>query len=199
MLDLTPGFLSNRQHPDGPVYCLQDTHWSGVGCVLAASRIADRVRQRRWYVDLERQAYRHEWYGLTLAGDLSNELSDRGFTTEQIRLRRVGVGSTERLGVVEPDTDSPVVLLGDSHNLVFHAGGDMHAEASGLADQLALELGFPVDLVAVRGAGATPARINLLRRAQRAPGYWTAKRLVIWCFAAREFTESDGWRMVPIG
>jgi alginate O-acetyltransferase complex protein AlgJ len=56
-----------------------------------------------------------------------------------------------------------------------------------------------VDVVGVRGSGATAARINLLRRAQRAPGYWADKRLVLWCFAARELTESDGWRLVPIG
>ena len=61
------------------------------------------------------------------------------------------------------------MLLGDSHNLVFHAGDDMLASGAGLPDQLALELGFPVDLVAVRGSGATPARINLFRRAQKDP------------------------------
>ena len=69
---------------------------------------------------------------------------------------------------------------------------------AGLPDQLALELGFPVDLVAVRGSGATPARINLLRRAQKDPNYWAGKKWIIWCFAAREFTESDGWRKVPL-
>ena len=74
----------------------------------------------------------------------------------------------------------------------------MLARGAGLPDQLALELGFPVDLVAVRGSGATPARINLLRRAQKDPNYWAGKKWVVWCFAAREFTESDGWRKVPI-
>ena len=74
----------------------------------------------------------------------------------------------------------------------------MLAKGAGLPDQLALELGFPVDLVAVRGSGATPSRINLLRRAQKDPNYWTGKKWVIWCFSAREFTESDGWRKVPL-
>jgi alginate O-acetyltransferase complex protein AlgJ len=40
--------------------------------------------------------------------------------------------------------------------------------------------------------------VNLLRRAQADPDYLGGKRLVIWCFAARELTESDGWRHVPI-
>jgi alginate O-acetyltransferase complex protein AlgJ len=53
--------------------------------------------------------------------------------------------------------------------------------------------------MAVRGSGATPARFNLLRRARRSPGFWDQKRLVIWVFSVREFTEADGWRVMPIG
>ncbi len=91
-----------------------------------------------------------------------------------------------------------MVLLGDSHNLVFHSGGDMHAKGAGLADQLASLWGLPVDLVAVRGSGATPARINLLRQARANPKYLGEKKIVVWCFAAREFTESQGWQKVPV-
>ena len=100
---------------------------------------------------------------------------------------------------ITTDPESPIVLLGDSHALVFHAGEDMHAVGAGLVDQIAFELGVPVELVAVRGSGATPARLNLMRRAQGTENYWERKRLVIWSFSAREFTESDGWQNVPIG
>jgi alginate O-acetyltransferase complex protein AlgJ len=111
---------------------------------------------------------------------------------EKIRLRFV----TDADGAAPTDwRESPIVLLGDSHTLVFHAGEDMHGTGAGLADQLALELGFPVDVVGVRGSGATPARINLLRRKDNLAG----KKLVIWCFSAREFTEATGgWRLVPV-
>jgi alginate O-acetyltransferase complex protein AlgJ len=94
-----------------------------------------------------------------------------------------------------PDRQSPVLLIGDSHNLVFHAGGDMHATGAGLPDHLAAALGFPVDLEAVRGSGATAPRINLARRRDNLAG----KRAVIWCFTVREFTESNtGWRAVQV-
>jgi alginate O-acetyltransferase complex protein AlgJ len=96
---------------------------------------------------------------------------------------------------VAPSRESPLLLLGDSHTLVFHAGGDMHARGAGLADQLALELGFAVDLVGVRGSGATPARINLARRKDGLAG----KRLVVWTFGARELSEApQGWARVPV-
>jgi alginate O-acetyltransferase complex protein AlgJ len=55
-----------------------------------------------------------------------------------------------------------------------------------------------VDLIGVRGSGATPARVNLLRLARGDAEYLGKKKLVIWCFAAREFTESAGWQKVPV-
>jgi alginate O-acetyltransferase complex protein AlgJ len=69
----------------------------------------------------------------------------------------------------------------------------MHARGGGLADQLALKLGFPVDLVAVRGSGANAARISLLRRRDSLAG----KKLVVWCLGARELSRSD-WRKIPV-
>ena len=71
----------------------------------------------------------------------------------------------------------------------------MHARGAGLPDQLALELGFAVDLVGVRGSGATPARINLARRKDGLAG----KKLVVWTFGARELSEAaQGWAKVPV-
>jgi alginate O-acetyltransferase complex protein AlgJ len=114
---------------------------------------------------------------------------------ERVSLRFVSREGDATGAPVAPDRASPVLLLGDSHTLVFHAGGDMHATGAGLPDQLARELGFAVDLVGVRGSGATPARINLARRA----GALDGKRLVVWCFGARELTEAaQGWAKVPV-
>ena len=199
VLDLTSLFLSDRGHPEGHLYCQQDTHWSGAATVLVAERIAAALDSRPWFDAVPKTTPQSEWKQVEIAGDLWEALAEPLPAKEHLSLRFVGTGSEGALIAVEPDPLSPVVLLGDSHTLVFHAGGDMHAEGAGLADQLALELGFAVDLVGVRGSGATVARINLLRQAQRTPEYWLRKRLVVWCFAAREFTESDGWRTVPIG
>ena len=198
VLDLTSLFIAGRFHADGPLYCRTDTHWSGTGCTVAAAAIADVIRDRVWYDELDTQPYDAAWYSATITGDLTRE-GGVSAPPEELRLRGVVTGTGRDRSPVSPDPHSPIVLLGDSHNLVFHAGDDMHATGAGLPDQLAFELGLPIDLVAVRGSGATPARINLLRRAQADPEYWSRKRFVIWCFAARELTESDGWRLVPIG
>lgn len=198
VLDLTDVFLQERFQDRGPLYCRQDTHWSGTGCVVAAREIAAFVKTMPWYEQVHAQPHASQWQEVQISGDLWRALDDPGVDRETVHLRQVGRETAAGLEPVEPDQASPVILLGDSHNLVFQAGGDMHARGAGLADQLALELGLPVDLIAVRGSGATPARINLFRRAQRDPGYWQDKMLVIWVFAAREFTHADGWRVVPI-
>jgi len=198
VLDLTSLFLANRFHREGALFCKQDTHWSGNGCVLAARRIREEIQGRPWLKTVPRSAYPTAWKSLPIEGDLWKALGDKNLPQEILSVRQVGTGSAGALKSIAPDQNSPVLLVGDSHNLVFHAGEDMHFRDAGLPDQLALELGFPVDLAAVRGSGATPARVNLLRRAQRDPNYWKKKKLVIWCFAAREFTLSDGWKKVPL-
>jgi hypothetical protein len=198
VLDLTNVFLEERFVEQGPLYCRQDTHWSGLGCVVAAREIGDLVRKMPWYADVTAQQFDQRWQDVQISGDLWRALNRPDLEREFVTLRQVGRKTASGLELVEPDQASPVILLGDSHNLVFQAGGDMHARGAGLADQLALELGLPVDLIAVRGSGATPARINLFRRAQRNPDYWQDKKLVVWVFTAREFTHADGWRLVPI-
>jgi hypothetical protein len=95
------------------------------------------------------------------------------------------------------DNDSPVILLGDSHTLVFQAGGDLHAQGAGLFDHLSANVGFAADLLGVRGSGVTPARIALYQKAKRDSGYLAGKKILVWCFAAREFT-AGGWRKIPV-
>ena len=198
VLDLTSFFLANRFHREGALFCKQDTHWSGNGCVLTARKIREEIQGRPWLKAIPKSTYQSAWKSLPIAGDLWKALGDKNLPPEILSVRQVGTGSAGALKSIAPDQKSPIILVGDSHNLVFHAGEDMQTRDAGLPDQLALELGFPVDLAAVRGSGATPARVNLLRRAQRDPNYWKKKKLVIWCFAAREFTQSDGWKKVPL-
>jgi alginate O-acetyltransferase complex protein AlgJ len=199
VIDPTDAFLERRVDAAEPLYCRQDTHWSGAACAVVAELLADVIRRRPWFGEISTTTYEAEPRRVEISGDLWTLLGDESLPRESLALRFVGTPRAEGLEPVPDDPDSPVLLLGDSHGLVFHAGDDMHARGAGLADQLAYELGFALDVMAVRGSGATPARFNLLRRARRSPGFWDQKRLVIWVFSVREFTEADGWRVMPIG
>jgi SGNH hydrolase-like domain, acetyltransferase AlgX len=195
VLNLSPVLIQNRDHSRGPVFCKTDSHWSGVGCVLAAQAIAEHVR-RKLAAPSARKEYTSNWKEVQITGDLAGLLpSDtRKPSPEVIAVQSVSEKGTG--AVVESDPNSPLLLLGDSHTLVYH---DFLAERAGLLDQLALELGFAPDLIGTRGSGATPVRINLYRRSLKDPGYLAKKKVVVWCFAAREFTEAtEGWAKAPI-
>ncbi len=200
VLDLTAEFFAHRIDEDA-LYCKTDTHWSGRACVFAARRIAADLKEKTWLESVPKKEFSSAWKRISINGDLRS--SDDKSPLETLPLRFVGTPSdkaksTANLQPIETSRESPVLLLGDSHDLVFHDGDDMHTRGAGLADQLAFELGFAVDLIAVRGSGATPARTDLMRRAKADSDYLKKKKLVIWCFSAREFTESLGWQKVPL-
>jgi SGNH hydrolase-like domain, acetyltransferase AlgX len=194
VLDLAPVFSKSRENARGALFCKTDTHWSGAGCVMAAEAIAAKVREK---IPLASRAekYAGDWEQVQFIGDLVRLLPAETPKPgpEKIVVRKVKDKATG--GTVQPDSDSPLLLLGDSHTLVFH---DFLTERAGLIDQLAKELGIAPDLIGTRGSGATEVRISLYRRSNKSPGYLGKKKIVVWCFAAREFTEAEGWEKLPV-
>lgn len=191
VLDLSPLFLQQRDSEHGPVFCKTDTHWSGKGCVVAAHAMAEKVK----LTAPERHDYATHWNQIDLTGDLLALLPHGAPKPppEKIFVREVGEKANGH--AVQPDPESPLLLMGDSHTLVYH---DFLAQASGLVDQLADELGFPPDLIGTRGSGAGAVRVDLYRRIRKSPGYLAKKKMIIWCFSAREFTEADAWARIPV-
>ncbi len=188
VLDLESLFTAHREEAD--LYLRTDTHWSPAGIALAAEALAARVAAfapAQANPDLVVSEPT-----LDLRGDLA---CARDNATESVTLTRVVVGSGRRAKPLAPDRSSPVLLMGDSHTLVFHAGEDLFATAAGLPDQLALRLGYAVDLLGVRGSGATTVRMDLMRRGDHCQG----KKVVIWVFTVRELTQSDqGWAKLAL-
>ncbi len=194
VLDLTPRLLAQRSESGSSLYCKTDTHWSGRAIDLAAQAIVEHVQDRPWLKERLKVGYESERRDVEITGDLARMLDETSPVRENLTLTFVGTRSGGNLIPVEPDRESPVLLMGDSHTLVFH-DPDLFARGAGLPDHLAFRLGFPVDLIGIRGSGATTTRIELLRRRDNLKG----KKLVVWCFSCREFTESvSGWRKVPV-
>ena len=192
VVDLAPTFLAYRGiHPDDLLYTKQDTHWSGTGIRIAAEEIAKELSGQKWVSSVSKATYKSSPLTITANGDLTSMIVGTKPSPEEIRLTKVVDGSG---AIVASSRQSPLVLLGDSHNLVYSIGDDMLASGCGLPENLTARIGFAPDVVAVRGSGATPARINLARRGDSLAG----KKAVVWCFTVREFTEGQGWRRVPV-
>ena len=193
VIDLSDEFLASRKTPTTlqPLYCMTDSHWSPWACELVAQRIKKELGEHDWLPKAGSSIFSVKSIPLEVIGDLLAIVPEAPVKKETLAARLI----TEKETV---DSNSPILLMGDSHCLVFHAGEDLHGTQGGLVDQLAFELNMPIDLLGVRGSGATATRVNLLQRIKDDAKYLGGKKVIIWCFAAREFTESQGWRKVPI-
>jgi alginate O-acetyltransferase complex protein AlgJ len=213
VVDLLPD-LRKLAAAGTPAFLKTDTHWSPPAVRLAAERIAAALRASPVAEAAalaapgegpgRRRAERSE-RKLGVRGDLARMLDGASAATEAVTVQSVKLtaptADNQPGGVEAVDRASPVVLMGDSFALAYHAavlvgegdgGGPVRG---GLPDHLAAELGRPVDLVASMGGGANAGRIDLARRRDNLAG----KRVVIWVFAARELTESpEGWKRIPV-
>jgi alginate O-acetyltransferase complex protein AlgJ len=194
VLDLSALFIEKRQGEHGAAFCQTDTHWSGAGCATAGQQIAEKVRSKLG-LPVNRDKYSAEWKEIQISGDLVTLLrSDvQKPAREKLQIRAVTDKATAK--PIQSDPNSSVLLLGDSHTLVYH---EFHAENAGLADQIAENLGFAPEWIGTRGSGASTVRSDLYRRSRHNPGYLSKKKIIIWCFAAREFTEADAWAQLPV-
>jgi alginate O-acetyltransferase complex protein AlgJ len=197
VLDLSKLFVAKRDENRGPVFCKTDSHWSGFGCVLAAEAIAEKVRAKIGKPATAKE-YVAEWKEAEREGDLAALLGPGGHKASPEKIAVQSVSEKGSGAAVEEDPNSPLLLIGDSHTLIYH-DRDFLPVRAGLVDQLALQLGFAPDLIGTSGSGATPVRINLYRRSVKDAGYLAKKKMIVWCFAAREFTEAtEGWTKVPV-
>ena len=190
VIDLTPTLMNARKNSTEPLYCKGDSHFSSYGCKVVAEAIA-QVMKKNYGLE-GTQSYAVEKNTATICGDLYKAAKGTAPKDETLTLYTVtGAGTKSK--------DSPVLMLGDSHTLVFDVGSDLFATGAGLPSLLAASAGMPVDVMGVRGSGATPARINTNRRSKSDKNFLKKKKLFIWCFSAREFTEASGWNAnVPV-
>lgn len=192
VVDLTPALLKQRQ-AGADTHCRQDTHWSPAAVKLAAKEIAAIVREQPFYKDHPRFKIDRESRAIDITGDLAALLQEANTPPEKITVEQI----TRDGKPIASDPQSPVVLIGDSHAIVYHQpiDGGINAQHAGLFDHLAAELGLAPEMLAVLGSGANASRLDLARRKDNLAN----KKVIVWCFAASEFTESaQGWLKLPV-
>ncbi len=198
VIDLAPRFLKTRRNPKhGPLYLHSETHWAPYGVSLAARAVAAEIKDTTWYEGFPKLELSQRWVEKTWTGGAYRALEKAtgvAHDPDPVQTRRIIVktaSGSERLEMRHPD--SPVVVIGDSHTIWWKRF------QSSLPHQLAFELGFPVDLLSTKGGGANETRLNLVRHARSEPAYLEGKRVVIWCFSARAFTNTrKGWIPIPL-
>jgi alginate O-acetyltransferase complex protein AlgJ len=201
VLDLEAAFKKERDlNPERQLYCATDSHWSPWGAELAARLVAERFKSNPAVVqNAMRDLITLPVETLEFHGDLLEDAQKASMPKEKLPMQRAGLAvppDGKSVTTVESDPRSPVLVLGDSHLLVFRRGGNMLAMQGGFVDHLQTLLPIAVEEFSMQAGGADGPRREIARATAKNPQFWTTKKVVIWVFTAREFTEGK-WQMLP--
>jgi alginate O-acetyltransferase complex protein AlgJ len=201
VLDLESIFKEERaKNPGKQLYCATDSHWSPYGARLVAKVIAERYRTNpaiiqnamRDFIELPEET-------LEFHGDLLTDAQKTTVPKEKLPMQRAGLAAPpdgNNVTTVESDPQSPVLVLGDSHLQVFRKGGNMLAMQGGFVDHFQVYLPTSVEEVTMQAGGADGPRVEIARGTVKNPDFWAKKKIAIWLFTAREFTQGK-WRVIP--
>lgn len=199
VIDATEAFLEARltEDKEGHVCCPQDTHWSPRGLQIVADQVVESIGEPDWLAEMDEGSFTiHDPEALNYLGDLVKRVEGHSETKTDTTIMRVTDDEAGKTPL-SFDSDSPVLLLSDSHGLVFSVGGDMHSSGAGFGEVLSANLGFNIDRISRRGSGDS-VRVDLARRFLQKPADAKKKRVLIYTFAARTFTEFNNWKLVPL-
>lgn len=193
VLDVRRAFFDARKNGI-KVYCMHDSHFSGEGAGIVSGEIAKQIKTESWFKDIAKIEYVKARNEIDITGDLCSTLAGDTFAPEKIVIQTIT--NTEG-NFIKKNPKSPVLLLADSHGLVYNEGGDMFAVGSGLFDLLSADLGFAINMLAIKGSAGRTARISLYRELKKTPEQLNNIKVIVYCFTAREFT-SGAWGVVPL-
>ncbi len=175
-----------------PMFLRLDTHWTPEGMALVADELVRHLPElAAGDLSLTTQPQQVTGHGdlygmLGLAPDLPPPLPTETVTVQRVIDARTGLP-------IEPDTSSPITLLGDSFTNIYSVPQMNWGDHAGLGEHLGLRLGRAVDIIALNDGGVNTARMNMARR--RDP--LADKQVVIWQFAARDLVVSNGqWQEI---
>lgn len=191
---------ARTKYPDKQLYCATDSHWSPFTAQLVAEMVAGRYKATPVVMEnAMRDLIALPEETLEFHGDLLTEAQKATLPKEKLPMQRAGLAvppDGKSVTTLESDPQSPVLVLGDSHLQVFRKGGNMLATQAGFVDHLQTLLPLAVEEITMQAGGADGPRVEVARATAKNPAYWAKKKVVIWVFTAREFTQGK-WRIIP--
>ena len=117
-----------------------DTHWTPLGLSVFADALTKDLKSRFPWLNQPVRKFKIQPLEVTNYGDIYDMLDlpkwSGIYQKQTLTIEQVVDEATGNL--VEPDPDSPVLLLGDSFTNVFSVGAMKWGDHAGLAEQLAL-------------------------------------------------------------
>jgi alginate O-acetyltransferase complex protein AlgJ len=199
VFDPAPILAQAARESGAPQYLEGDSHWRPEAVERVAAALAPEIERLAPGELSASAAYRTEAGSAEGEGDLVHLLGlpgwQRRYPPQQVELRQVVAARDGRPWA--PERRSDVLLLGDSFTNVYSQAGLGWGRGAGLAEQLSLRLGRPLDRIAVNAGGAHASRERLAQALAAGEDRLAGKRLVVYEFAARELAVGD-WRRVEL-
>ena len=187
-------YRSDESHASpGPLYLVQDTHWSPEGMKLAARLVAKRLLDSGWIQKGEAD-YLMKPVTFSRLGDVLRMTQiphiENRFIPETIHATQVIDSSTHQPYADDPSSD--VLVMGDSFLRIYERD---EPGSGGFVAHLAYELGKPLSSIINDGGASTLVRQELYRK----PNLLVGKKVVIWEFVERDIRfGTEGWQDVPL-
>jgi len=170
------------------VFLKQDTHWTPEGMRMVAKMVATEILKQDKIRDLAKS-------DRNIVKGEKMEVSNLGDLVDQLNLPDGGAGRfDEETVTIQPiedadaDPASEITLLGDSFTNIYSTASLEWGEDAGFAQHLALNLGRPIDVIAINGQASTGVREEFARRGKE---HIRKKKVVIWAIAARDLFLSE--------
>lgn len=190
IVDLLPPFLEARKADSSsaePLYQKDDTHWTRRGMLVAAQRIAERIRQYSWYSELRPQVSRFTVRDTAFArlGDIVERLPvERQSSYPAVKLAGSRVMVQDSIPY-RGGKGAPILVIGDSFTGVMES---VDCKNGGIGAHIARLTGLDVEVITSWGGGPNVrAKFLKARRAQLAQA-----RLVVYLMTARDLWEYPG-------
>jgi alginate O-acetyltransferase complex protein AlgJ len=196
VIDLLPHFLKAKSEDSSfteTVYQKQDTHWSYRGLQIAASLIANRIRQYSWYGSYkEKTGYMLSDTSFRRLGDIVDRLPEsKQIHYQPVELKAVQVKTSDGVPYKSLNSSAPLMLIGDSFTGVYES---VDCKSAGVGAHIAASTGIPVDIITSWGGGPLVRKKAMMAR-QNDLGN---KRLVIYMMSARDlYNYSQNWERFP--
>ncbi len=198
VFDPGPVLADLKRSTGMPAYLATDTHWRPEAATAVAGALARFVRERVELDGVPDPGFSTESVEIEGRGDLVGMLGlpqdSAAFAREKVTVDKV-IDSDDRLWRL--DTRADVLLLGDSFANICTMPELGWGEAAGLAEQLSLALGRPLDAILRNDSAAWATRSLLARELAAGRDRLAGKRVVIWELAARELSLGD-WKPVSL-
>jgi len=197
-----------------PQYLQADTHWTPGAMQRVAGALSAFIRSRVDLPAADPDRFARGETQVTNHGDITVMLKlpdgQQIYKPQTVTIAPVTESiDGDRSPPWRPLPGAPVLLLGDSFTNIYTAPDLNWGQHAGLAEQLSVELGLPVDRIAINAGGSYSAREALAKDLHRHYGVvdktgaaparerLADKRVVVYQFANRELLNGD-WKLIDL-